>query len=61
MEFDEKVSDWMDEGRAVDVMYLDFQKAFDKVPHRRLLAKVRTCDVAGQGANWIANCLSDWN
>ena len=29
----------MDEGHAVDVLYLDFSKAFNKVPHRRLLDK----------------------
>ena len=29
----------MDEGSPVDVIYLDFQKAFDKVPHQRLLLK----------------------
>ena len=43
---------------AVDIVYQDFKKAFDKVPHQRLLAKVRACGVAGQVANWIANCLS---
>ena len=48
----------MDEGKAVDKVYLDVKKAFDKVPHRRLLAKVRACGVAGQVANWIANWLS---
>ncbi len=48
----------MDEGKAADMVYLDFKKAFDKVPHRRLLAKVRACGVAGQVANWIANWLS---
>ncbi len=54
LEFYEAVSDWVDEGKAVDIVYLDFKKAFDKVPHRRLLAKVTACGVAGQVANWIA-------
>ena len=31
------------------------QEEFDKVPHWRLLAKVRACGVAGSVANWIAN------
>ena len=44
----------------MDIVYLDFKKAFDKVPHRRLLANVRACGVAGQVANWIVNWLSDW-
>ena len=43
----------------MDFVYLDFKKAFDKVPHRRLLAKVRACGVAGQVANWIANWLRE--
>uniref|UniRef100_A0A8C4QEF9 FERM domain-containing protein n=1 Tax=Eptatretus burgeri TaxID=7764 RepID=A0A8C4QEF9_EPTBU len=59
LEFYEAVSDWVDEEKAVDIVYLDFKKAFDKVPHRRLLAKVRACGVVGQVANWIANWLSD--
>lgn len=29
-----------DERKTVDVIYLDFQKVFDKVPHRRLLTKL---------------------
>ena len=49
----------MDEGKAVDKVYLDFKKAYDKVPSRMLLAKVRVGGVAGQVANWIANWLSD--
>jgi len=49
----------VDDGKAVDIVYLDFKKVFDKVPHRRLFAKVRDCGVAGQAGNWIANWLSD--
>ena len=37
-----------EEESAVDVVNLDFQKAIDKVPRKRLLAKVRACGVAGQ-------------
>ena len=40
LEFFEAVSDWVDEGKAVDIVHLDFKKAFDKVPHQRLLTKV---------------------
>ena len=28
-----------DNNKAVDLVYLDFQKAFDKVPHERLMAR----------------------
>ena len=47
LEFCQAVSDWVDEGKAVDIVYPDFKKAFDKVTHQKLLAKVRACGVAG--------------
>ena len=33
----EDVTKWVDEGSPVDIIYLDLKRAFDKVPHQRLL------------------------
>ena len=41
------------EGGVIDTIYLDFAKAFDTVPHRRLLGKLNAFDVQGKLFNWI--------
>ena len=41
-----------------DLIILDFQKAFDKVPHSRLLKKLDYCGVKDQTHNWIKNWLT---
>ena len=38
--FLEEITKWIDDGLPVDIIYLDFQKAFDKVPQQRLLLKL---------------------
>ena len=38
---------------------LDFAKAFDKVPHRRLMNKLRTYGIGGDVANWIRAFLNE--
>lgn len=48
---------WVDEGSSVDVIYLDFKKAFDKVPHERLLLKLRAYGIGGALLNWVGNWL----
>jgi len=39
--------------------YLDFQKAFDKVPHQRLIIKLAAHGLDGDVLNWIENWLAD--
>jgi hypothetical protein len=57
--FMDTVTKAVDEGKAVDIVYLDFAKAFDKVPKQRLLKKLRAKGVDEQVTNWIENWLSD--
>ena len=49
---------FIDEGYPVDVLYLDFSKAFDKVPHERLLLKMRAHGIGMQIAEWVGEWLS---
>jgi ribonuclease P/MRP protein subunit RPP40 len=49
----EALTKMMDESHAVDVLYLDFAKAFDKVPHQRLLEKCRGLGLEGSVLEWI--------
>ena len=40
--FFEEITKWVDDGSPVDVIYLNFQKAFDKVPNQRLILKLKS-------------------
>ena len=55
LEFLEKLTAQQDQGKAVDVIYLDFAMAFDKVPHRRLLEKVKAHNIEDKLEDWLAN------
>ena len=46
-------------GEQVDVILLDFAKAFDKVPHSRLLYKLDYYGIRDQTNTWIKAFLSD--
>jgi hypothetical protein len=52
------ITHWMDDGNCVDVVYLDFAKAFDKVPHCRLLHKLHKYGIDGKIGDWIASWLT---
>ena len=49
----EDITKWVDDGSPVDVVYLDFQKAFDKVPHQRLILKLKAHGIGNDVINWI--------
>ena len=44
-------------GIPVDIVYLDFEKAFDKVPHQRLLNQVHAFGIRGEIHAWISDFL----
>ena len=49
----------MDEGDSVDVVYLDFAKAFDKVPRERLLSQFESHGVKRRLLDWIRAWLTE--
>ncbi|CAM4600474.1 unnamed protein product, partial [Lepidochelys olivacea] len=59
LEFFERVNKHVDKGDPVDIVYLDFQKVFDKVPHQRLLCKLSCHVIRGKILSWIENWLKD--
>ena len=57
--FLEEITKWIDEGSPVDIIRLDFQKAFDKVPHQRLLHKLKAHGIRDGITDWIEQWLTD--
>ena len=56
------VNEWLsyiDKKVPVDAAYLDFRKAFDSVPHQRLLSKLHGYGIRGNTYDWISSFLSD--
>ena len=43
--------------KGVDIIYCDFMKAFDKVPHLRLIHKLEKYQITGQFSGWIRSFL----
>jgi hypothetical protein len=58
LEFFETVTEVIDQGKAFDIVFLDFAKAFDKVPRERLLEKLRAHGIRGRVLAWIRAWLT---
>ncbi len=70
------LDDWTeirDNGGQVDVLYMDFMKTFDQVPHKRLINKLYSYGIRSNILEWIHDflferthlvvvngCFSDW-
>ena len=49
----------LDDGKQIDAMVLDFIKAFDKVSHKHLFAKLSYYDIQGPTLSWIQDFLTN--
>ena len=57
----ESLESWtkaLDEGYGIDIIYLDYRKAFDSVPKRRLLERLRSHGISGKLLDWIESFLT---
>ena len=56
LSFYDLVTRLVDEGKAVDVVYLDFSKAFDTISHS-ILQKLAVCGLDRYTLGWVRNWL----
>ncbi|CAM5077321.1 unnamed protein product [Natator depressus] len=58
--FYDEITSSVDEGKAVDVLFLDFSKAFDTVSHSILVSKLKKCGLDGCTTRWVESWLDCW-
>lgn len=59
LSFYEKVNSSLDKGKAGNVVYLNFVKAFYTVPHKPLILKLRSMGREGNVCTWVGSSLKD--
>lgn len=55
----DKWSESLDKGEIIEIAYMDFRKAFDTVPHKRLLNKIASYGIEGCLKNWLQDFFTD--
>jgi hypothetical protein len=58
IEFLDYLTDILERGGTADAVFLDFAKAFDKVPRQRLLEKLKAIGIGGRILAWIQEWLT---
>lgn len=48
----------LDEGGTIDAIYMNIMKAFDTVPHQRLLVKLESFNICGNLLSWLKSFLT---
>ena len=55
----DKWTDYLESGGQIDVIYTDIEKAFDKVPHKILINKLKGYNINNPVIKWITSFLSN--
>lgn len=58
LEFTHDIHTNMDSGSQTDAIFLDFSKAFDRVPHCRLISKLSALNLDSLTLSWLRNFLT---
>jgi hypothetical protein len=56
-----ELADNLHNGIQTDLVILDFSKAYDKIPHRKLLMKMDNYGIRGNTWRWVESFLSNRN
>ena len=59
LEHFDQILDLLEDGGNVDVIYLDFSKAFDKLDFKIVLRKIKSMGIEGRVFNWIQSFLTN--
>ena len=51
----DKWTEYLENGVQIDVIYSNFEKVFDKVPHKRLLSKLQSYNLNDTIINWFSD------
>lgn len=59
VQLNEFITDSMDKGGQVDVVYTDYSKAFDRIDHRLLVIKLQNAGIRGDLLRWFASYIDN--